>query len=277
MQQEKRVDNRQGMAHPPTFVTITFSHYCERVRWALDRSNVEYEEVSPCPGFAEKYWRDVLPGHGSSVPVLLFKDDLGAWSHGLGGSNHILDWLAQDDHGAWLYPNKESRYLSRYFDETLGRYSRAWFMNFFLYSEGAAERFVGPSDASAFFKFFSRVAWAPIRTKVAEINRSREWEEAQYRVDLAFEEVEQLLSDGRPYLAGDSFSAADLTFCSLSTPVVSPEYTRSYQPRIPSPAPLVAERLERWANSRAGEYIHQIYQMHRGDSPILHRMESRAA
>ena len=35
----------------PTLVTISYSHYCEMSRWALDYKKISYEEVSYIPGY----------------------------------------------------------------------------------------------------------------------------------------------------------------------------------------------------------------------------------
>ncbi len=50
-----------------------------------------------------------------------------------------------------------------------------------------------------------------------------------------FDFVAELLSDGRPYLLGDRFTAADLTFAALAAPVVMPSV---YGCRLPAPEEL---------------------------------------
>ena len=53
-------------------------------------------------------------------------------------------------------------------------------------------------------------------------------------VDSTFDEVAERLADGRPYLCGERFTAADLTFAALAAPlVVPPEYG------VPLPQPEV--------------------------------------
>jgi glutathione S-transferase len=53
----------------------------------------------------------------------------------------------------------------------------------------------------------------------AAVARSRE------KLSAVLDTVESRLSDGRAYLAGDRFTAADLTFASLFAPMVAaPEY-----------------------------------------------------
>jgi len=47
---------------------------------------------------------------------------------------------------------------------------------------------------------------------------------AMRRIKEVFAEVEALLSDGRKYLTGASFTAADLTFAALAAPALGQKY-----------------------------------------------------
>ena len=54
-------------------ITIPPSHYCEKVRWALDRLGVPYREESHPPIF---HWRSSRgAGGGRTVPVLVTDRD----------------------------------------------------------------------------------------------------------------------------------------------------------------------------------------------------------
>ena len=68
-----------------------------------------------------------------------------------------------------------------------------------------------------------------------------------------FDFAGDLLADGRPYLAGEHFSAADLTFAALAAPmVVPPEYTVA----LPQPSASVPQEpralIERAREHAAG-------------------------
>ena len=64
-----------------------------------------------------------------------------------------------------------------------------------------------------------------------------------------FDFVAELLADGRAYLCGDRFSAADLTFAALAAPmVVPPEYT------VPLPQPDALPSGPRGLVERAREH-----------------------
>lgn len=139
-------------------VTITFSHYCERARWAFDRTGLEYEEHCPMPGTAAAIWKKLLPAHGTTVPVLMFVDESGRSQRAIGGSGQIMDWLAEQPGGQWLFPNDEARALSDWFDDELGWFSRAFLMNFFLTGPSAAEDFLGKCSAPNAVKWIGKFA-----------------------------------------------------------------------------------------------------------------------
>jgi glutathione S-transferase len=75
--------------------------------------------------------------------------------------------------------------------------------------------------------------------------------------------VAEELSDGRPYLSGESFSAADLTFAALSAPVVVP---RGYGVRLPEIDELperTATLVQRAREHAAGRHALAMYAAHR--------------
>jgi glutathione S-transferase len=73
-------------------------------------------------------------------------------------------------------------------------------------------------------------------------------------VERSFDEVERRLADGRRYLLGDRFSAADLAFAALAAAVLMPE---RYGVRLPQPADLpasTAATVERMRERPAGRF-----------------------
>src|SRR5262245_10770617 len=58
-----------GTAMTTKLITIPFSHYCEKARWALDRVGVAYKEHGHLPMFhyVESWWT----GQNRTVPVLV--------------------------------------------------------------------------------------------------------------------------------------------------------------------------------------------------------------
>jgi glutathione S-transferase len=88
------------------------------------------------------------------------------------------------------------------------------------------------------------------------------------RVRAIFGQVDERLRDGRRFLVGDRFSAADLTFAALAAPVVFPIECRAAHPALDAvPAPMREEVL-RLRETAAGQFALRLFSQERGDSAI---------
>lgn len=93
------------------------SHYCEKVRWALDFKGVEYQTINLLPGFHIKKIKQANPK--SSVPVLIDGEET------LQNSADIITYLDTKYPQNTLTPvNSEEKQQAldweRYLDENLG-------------------------------------------------------------------------------------------------------------------------------------------------------------
>jgi glutathione S-transferase len=82
-------------------------------------------------------------------------------------------------------------------------------------------------------------------------------------IQSVFDTVGELLADGRSYLVGKAFGAADLTFAALAAPILLP---RNYGSPLPSLDELPSELLvqvEEFRSSPAGDFALRIYRDHR--------------
>lgn len=80
------------------------------------------------------------------------------------------------------------------------------------------------------------------------------------RIDATLDAVAQTLRDGRPYLAGDAFSAADLTFAAMSAPFVLPA---RYGVTLPTAEVIpedTREHVARWMRHPAGVFAARLYE-----------------
>jgi len=219
---------------PCVLITIPISHYCEKARWALDRAGVRYRER---PHLQLIHWLAVRRAGGRrTAPVLVCGDRV------LADSAEIVaeaDTRAPD--ARRLYPDDpaaadEVRELEREFDERLGPQGRLW-----MYDALRGRRDIAIAYACTGVPAWERrvlpVAY-PLVTRVIDrylritpdaVARS----EAEVRG--IFDAVAERLADGRPYLCGDRFTAADLTFAALAAAVLMPP---EYGVPLPQPDEL---------------------------------------
>ena len=202
-------------------ITIPISHYCEKARWALERARMQYREEPHVQGVHRLVARRA--GGGSTVPVLVTPDGV------IDDSTAILAWVDErtpPEHR--LYPaaadeRRDVQALCRRLDQELGPTGRRLMYVHLLPQRRLAARFnnqgVPPWEDRAMrwgwplaTRFVSRAL--DIRPGVDVQDEAAAWRELDF--------VAGLLADGRPYLCGERFGAADLTFASLSAALVVP-------------------------------------------------------
>ncbi len=243
-------------------VTIPISHYCEKARWALERVGLAYREERHVQVIHRLAVRRA--GGGLTVPVLVSAE--GA----IGDSREILAWVDQRtplEHR--LFPAQpdaraEVERLCRRWDEELGPKGRRLMYVHMFTARELALRFnnqgVPPWEDRAI-----RLGWPLAQRLVGRVLDIRpgvevEDEAAVWR-ELDF--VAELLADGRPYLCGERFGAADLTFAALSAPLVVPP---EYGVPLPQPdilPPSMAALVERAREHPAGRYALALFAGHR--------------
>ncbi len=78
--------------------------------------------------------------------------------------------------------------------------------------------------------------------------------------------VAQRLADGRPYLCGERFGAADLTFAALSATVIGPHEYGVALPQPESLPPQTASLIARAREHPAGRYAVRLFAEHRRET-----------
>lgn len=244
-------------------VTIPFSHYCEKARWALDRAGLAYVEDGHLPIFS---WRPARKAGGKrTVPVLVTDD-----GRVLDDSTDILRHC--DEHGAAppLFPPGDADVveLEDDFDRRLGPAARR-VAYFHLLPSKAAFRELLDASVPAWQRRAGRIARplaAALIKRGLRIDAAGAARSAKI-LDETFARVAERLADGRRYLAGDRLTAADLTFASLAAPVLAPP---QYGARLPSegtcPAPFLAMR-DGYRRHPAGAFALRVYERDRAARP----------
>jgi glutathione S-transferase len=243
-------------------VTIPISHYCEKARWALDRAGLAYIEERHVQGIHRLAARRA--GGGPTVPVLVTPEGP------IGESAEILvwadEWMAPEDR---LFPSDlslsaEVERLCRRFDDVLGPASRRLIYVHVLAQRDSALPY-NNQGVPHWEAWTLRHGWPLAAGFVRrELGLGPSTEADDTRVVWAeFDHVAGLLADGRPFLCGDRFTAADLTFACMSAAVIAP---REYGVVLPQPdvlAPATAALVRRAREHPGGAYALRMFADHR--------------
>ena len=248
---------------PATLITIPLSHYCEKARWALDRVALPYREEPHAPLLHRLATRG---DDGGTVPVLVH-----------GGSRFVdsTDILKHADAicgGNLLYPRdaalqREVDALEERFDTELGPHRRRWVYAQLLPQANLLRsvwsRGVPRLEASLFpviAPLARRLVRAAYRITPEGAQRSLE------RVRRVFREVDERLSNGRRFLVGERFTAADLTFAALAAPVLFPVECRAVHPALDAVPAAMRDEALRLRDTDAGRFALRMFSQERGSS-----------
>lgn len=260
-----------------TLVTISFSHYCEKARWVLDLVGTTYKEESHLPLFhfapvalATRGAKDKGSDSVSSpfsTPVLITES-----GERICDSTRIMQHLS-GKHELGLYDDDDALTLDAKFSQKLGPHTRRFGYHYLLDDSKLLRKFfwaVGSKGQAAgavlMRPLYSRIMRKALGINAASAQRSRG------KVASIAAEVEERLADGRPYLCGDRFTSADLSYAALMAPSLLLTSGEGYGSEFPSmeevggePAAFARELRSR----RAGTHAMEIYRKHRGLSAAL--------
>lgn len=240
-------------------ITIPFSHYCEKARWALDACNVGYEEAGHLPVF--HYLATYRAGAKRTVPALVDGETV------VPDSTEIIAWADARRPGTLLPASEPERTDALAIEDELDRHfgpaTRRWLYHQLLHRKDLDHVLLHglPRWEITALRFTRPLAIAYLKRSLkiddAGVERSR------VKIDEAFANVSALLGDGRRYLVGDRFSVADLTFAALAAPVVLPPQYGVPLPSLDVFPPAARERIETWRRSPPGQFALRLYDEHR--------------
>ena len=239
-------------------ITIPINHYCEKARWGLDRLKISYIEESHVPLF---HRFATLKYDGKTVPILVTE------THGnFVDSTDILHYLSGiAPANQKLYPNipelrEEVEKLEELFDKKLGIAVRKWCYYYRINNRQAMR--IGWCKNAPWYEQIGFTLLFPFISKFIQKKMQITAENAAKsltEIKRIFALVSQQLSDGRSYLVGDSFSAADLTFAALSAPILMPP-EHYIKPQLISRLPReMAAVIQDLQATPAGKYGLRLY------------------
>jgi len=246
----------------PTLWHIDVSHYSEKVRWALTYKKIEHRRRAVAvPGMHIPAALWMTRGAQMTFPVIELD------GRRIGDSTAIIAALEQRFPDPALYPadpeeQRRALELEDFFDEELGPHTRL----LAFYELG--------NDRERFEALVKRTAPEPLarlsgaatiyaRTFTGlrfGVRSSGAAERARGKVLAALDRLEAELGSSE-YLAGDTFTVADLTAASLFYPLVLPE-----EGPVPAdePPPEGLERFRAPLKERRGyKWIEEMFRRHR--------------
>ena len=268
-QQDRSTDRTQTQPGSivPVLWQLQISHYVEKVRWALDYKRVSHLRRTLLPGLhLSKAKR--LTGDTSTTPVLT----IGRRS--IGDSTRIIAAIEDQWPEPPLYPQdptqrRRALELEEFFDEELGPHiRRAVYHELLPHPELVVPLFTHGRPAVT--RAVLRIGFPMLRAAMRHRFEISPEAAANSRAKMvaAINRLEREISPNG-YLAGESFTVADLTAAALFYPVARP---------AEFPYPMVTdddlpaswrEFLDSLAQRPGGQWISEIYRRHRGASSEL--------
>lgn len=249
------------MPPSPRLITIPFSHYCEKARWAADHLHAPYVEEAHIPG---GHLRPVSKVGGRTVPVLV--TDLETFTDSTEILHHF-DRRAPPE--ARLFPVDPGECadvaaFEESFDADLGPATRLLVYHHGLKDHARLVNAVAPS-LTVLQRVAFRALLLPLGAQIRKYYRinDRTAEKAVVTIRSVFERVGAALADGRKFLVGSRFTAADLTFAALAAPVLMPPGHSSFGSNLDDAPGDLGELMTSLRATPAGAHVLRMYREHR--------------
>ncbi|MDH3638205.1 MAG: glutathione S-transferase family protein [Gammaproteobacteria bacterium] len=235
-----------------TLYQFTFSHFCEKARWALDFKGIPYRRKVLIPGPHSATTKKLAAS--SSVPVIVDGE------RAIQDSTAIISYLDEKYPQSPLTPSDpeqatEALEWEEYLDAEIGVTLRLWVYYYLLPDRRATTKFLlegAPWYGNALYALIYPKLKSTMQ-QLMNINADSA-KDAKQRLEAAWQTLDTRLQKQR-YLVGDRFSRADLTACALLSPFCNP-------PDIEIPEPVTALRGAHM-NDRFFTWVAQTYDEHR--------------
>ena len=247
----------------PRLITIPISHYCEKARWALERAEIKYKEEQHLQGFHIPHV--YRAGKLDTAPVLVTSEGV------FNDSTTILQWIDSKTpahlklYSEDLKLKKEVEAFEDTLDEEFGVAGRLWMYTFMLDELPLIMKYSKLHKVPRYEKFLMPFVFPKMKKLIAKAMKVRpdSRKKTYAKIEKTLNDIEKQLSDGRPFLLGERFTAADLTFASLAAAILLPE---NYGVILPKPEECPSEmrdQILKWRAHPAGQFALKLYTKYR--------------
>ena len=242
-------------------LTINISHYCEKVRWALDYLNVEYIEEHHAPPFHRFYTKKY---GGKTVPVLVTKQQCFCDSTEI---LHYLNTIAS--HDKKLYPHdiklrSEVEELEELFDSKLGVATRG--LGYYFALQNSWKIPLTWSKGALWPEKIGCILVAPLTIKMVRkkyrVNETQK-DLAIQNISNIFNIVDQRLAPDTKFLVGNKISAADISFAALAAPLLRPKNHPIYSSQHANLSQEMSDIAKDLRATRSGKFALNLYEKFR--------------
>ncbi len=203
-----------------TLYQFPISHYCEKIRWALDYKGLSYTCINLLPGAHIKVVKKIAPT--SEVPVLVHDDTV------IQNSSDIITYLDKAFPDKPLTPDSperaaQAREWEAFVDEQIGPHIRIYCYHYFLDRPDIVIPLLTHGQA-----WYKKLVFRLMFPRVREVMRKfmhindRTAAISLKKLTRVIEKLSAHLEQNR-FLAGDTFSRADLAAAALLAPFTMPD------------------------------------------------------
>lgn len=241
-----------------TLYQFPISHYCEKARWALDYKGVQYQVKNLLPGLHMKPLQRLC--NDTTVPVLSMNG-----KH-IQNSDRIIDFLDEQITAKPLTPpdasiREQAYYWEKLAAEQIGDPLRLYFYHFLLeHPRAVIDRFT--HNGPWYGRLFYAIAYPKVSQRIRHGYKitAQTATQAKQTVENTILKLEQHLQH-RAFLAGDTFSRADLSVCALLSPFVQPSPRQTG--RTPFLPDAITEFQQHYRDSLVFDWVTRIYKTYR--------------
>jgi len=250
----------------PTLVSNTVSNADELSRWILDWHNIHYIDERHAPGLhigPSNKAAGIKDGIANN-PVLVTTDSVFSQKDG------VLKYMeARSPPDRRLYPEdperrRQTEELFRYFWDELWRPVGRYVYSLILPCRSCTAPMMR-RGVPGWEKILVTLLYGYLAKQIAkglELGVHPPQGEL-LKIKQVFARVEDLLSDGRRYLTGDTLTVADMMFATNCAPILLPPEFRGSAARIETLPDELRRQVLEFQDTKAGQFAARIFREHR--------------